>query len=185
MLEKYGFLMNVAFILSVFVCYFVTAISLHTISKCRALAMSWLAWIPIWQNWTLGNIADDFQKNTQGRKTCWRWVLPLLTVARDVLTVIAVLKTLGLAASGLLVIGAGYTGTTFYIQSQLQKMEVIGWIVIALFAVQRVCKAGALYSVYRSCGEKTAFSKALCSLLPVAPTVYLRILVKREMKTAA
>jgi len=53
-------------------CYIMQSIAIHRIAKRRDIAASWLAWIPLARNWTLGAIADEYDRRILGRDRRFR-----------------------------------------------------------------------------------------------------------------
>lgn len=60
--------------------YVLRAIGLYTMAKNRGVENAWLAWVPVGNNWLLGQIADDAALR-QGKKTNYSLILLVLTAA--------------------------------------------------------------------------------------------------------
>ena len=61
--------------------YILTSFSYYTIAKRRQIPNPWVAWIPVAQNWTIGSIADDYDKRN-GLNRKWRVVLLTLNLVQ-------------------------------------------------------------------------------------------------------
>lgn len=163
--------------------YFIYANALHVISKRRGLKASWLAWFPLLQLWTLGNIADHYQHTVLGKKSYLRFCVPVLTVCRDVLfcysVVVMMAQVVAGALSGLsnMFVGSpdvGEISSTF--RENAVKADICMAVACALIILQRLAKVLSLYRIYRSCKPEKAWIHALCSILPFVPVVHLHLL---------
>lgn len=70
------------------VAYVLQALALYTIAKRRGLNKPWLAWIPVVNVWTLGEIADQYQSVANGKTKKKRKVLLGLSIAAMVVAII-------------------------------------------------------------------------------------------------
>lgn len=145
------------------VAYVFEALSLYTVGKRRGIQRPWLAWVPIANVWTLGEISDHYQQNVMGKQTKRRKIMLGLNIATVVLTVALLMLACVLilrmfldsqpyelpetgeeALAELLILGAG----------ALAIGSVVLLPVIALAIVLLVFRWKALWDVFRSCDEK-------------------------------
>ncbi|MBR5536031.1 MAG: hypothetical protein IKU60_05225 [Clostridia bacterium] len=83
--------------------YIMTSISLYTIAKRRNIPNPILAWIPVADLWLIGQIADDYDEKTTGRKNWGKVMLTLTIVGIGLFVVfyVAIIAiVVGLALSG-------------------------------------------------------------------------------------
>ena len=168
-------------------CYVLSAKSLYAISKCRKLRMSWMAWIPGWQHWTLGSIADNFRKAEMGKKSGWRWILTLVTVARNWLGMFYVIKMILLSFVSVFlgfIASLSSSAVPEDLKRQWTLLGILYWVVIGLIILQRILKTWVIYHVYRSCGNKKPIVKTALSIIPGMPAVFLSGCADREKEHA-
>lgn len=175
--------MWIGMFLIVMFCHFCAANALYCISKRRQLKASWLAWIPVLQLWTLGNIADHYQRTVQDKKSYLRFCVPVLTVCGGVLFcysfVIMMALVLAAALGGLsnMFIGSPDVGeVSSALQQDIMETEICMAVACVLIILQRLAKVLSLYRIYRSCKPEKALARALCSVLPCVPVVQLHLL---------
>lgn len=175
--------MWIGMLLIVIFCHFCAANALYCISKRRQLKASWLAWIPVLQLWTLGNIADHYQRTVPGKKSYLRFCVPVLTICGGALFcysfVIMMALVVAAALGGLsnMFTGspdAGEVSSAF--QQGILETEICMAVACVLIILQRLVKVLSLYQIYRSCKPEKALVRALCSVLPCVPVVQLHLL---------
>ncbi len=176
-----------SFLVLTFSCYsyFAYAGALYRISRRRELDASWMAWLPLFQQWTLGNIADHDGRAGSKRKSFWRWGLLMLAMARDYLLCYSIVQMLSLTVVAALYgvfhwLGAesGEVGPTF--QRDLATANICMILGCTLVVLHRLVKAWALYRVYRSCKPEKALRRALLSLIPFMPALQLHKLCAHD-----
>lgn len=174
-------ILHIVVLIISFMVYFLYANALYRLSRRRGLNGSWMAWFPLLQLWTLGNIADHYRRILSNRESFWRWGLLLLAMARDFLLCYGVIKMCALTVIAALYGIFHWMGTesgeispTF--QSDLTIATVYMILGFVLVVLHRLAKVWALYHVYRSCKPKKALTRALLSLIPLVPAFQLHML---------
>lgn len=140
--------------------YVLQALALYTIAKRRGLKKPWLAWIPIVNVWTLGEISDQYQYLVKGQVKNKRKILLGLLIAISALSLAVLFAALWLIAGALMLsLGAllqeGLTETVLLtlVQEHLGTLLMICLLSVPigiLAAVYAVFFYMALYDVYRS-----------------------------------
>lgn len=67
------------------ICYIFKAVALSTMARKRGIAHSWLAWLPIADQWIIGSLSDQYRYVTRRQVRYQRWILLGLALAGSVI----------------------------------------------------------------------------------------------------
>ncbi len=160
--------------------YIMTSLSWYTIAKQRRVSMAWLAWIPFFNNWVIGGIADKYDEKN-GIKRTWRVALIVLSM------LVLIMLIIMFVALCKFIIGFGnyeiYYQYYGYEYTEMLIYEMISWIItmyVALFGVAflssplYICQSICSYKIYESTVPEKALKYMLLSLMvPLANGICL------------
>lgn len=167
--------------------YIVCAISVHTIAQRRQTGRVWFAWVPVLNQFLLGQISDQYSLAVKGKRTHQRWWLLVLDAvyfifsfaSKAMMATVIGEAILGSSTLGFLWLGAHYTE----IMEKLMGVFFLVLLAGAIAAVpQRIVRYVALYRLYESCRpEATVLLTVLNVLIPVAEPVILFLCRKDDL----
>ena len=181
--ENFGYVMIPLSIAS----YIVRAISIHTIAQRRQSGRAWLAWVPVLNQFLLGQISDLYSLVVKGKRTHQRrWLLGLAVVA-DSLSFVS--KAMMATVIGEAILGGSSLGILWFgvhyaeIMEKLMAAFLLILLAGAIAAVPlRVVRYVALYRVYESCRpEATVLLTVLNVVIPVTEPVLLFLCRKDDL----
>ena len=167
--------------------YIVRAISIHTIAQRRQSGRAWLAWVPVLNQFLLGQISDQYSLVVKGKRTHQRrWLLGLAVVA-DSLSFVS--KAMMATVIGEAILGGSSLGILWFgvhyaeIMEKLMAAFLLILLAGAIAAVPlRVVRYVALYRVYESCRpEATVLLTVLNVVIPVTEPVLLFLCRKDDL----
>ena len=167
--------------------YIVRAISIHTIAQRRQSGRAWLAWVPVLNQFLLGQISDQYSLVVKGKRTHQRrWLLGLAVVA-DSLSFVS--KAMMATVIGEAILGGSSLGILWFgvhyaeIMEKLMAAFLLILLAGAIAAVPlRVVRYVALYRVYESCRPQAKEVLTIVNvLLPVAEPVLLFLCRKDDL----
>ncbi len=144
--------------------YIMHAIAVHHIAKRRKLAAPWLAWIPVARLWTLGAIADEFDKRSSGHDRRFR-------IFYLVLSVLMILCFVGVAS-------AAVSAIEILSSVNLRDMEDVFGAVMAIFGASSGLSSYITYIyLLLICLESIIIFKIYDSLSPKLALIFTLLYV--------
>ena len=162
--------------------YVLNSLAVYRIAKRRGLASPWIAWIPVAKRWTLGAIADEFDRRTVGYDRRFR-IFNLVVSVLDIFTAFimiaafgAVIETITSIATGdmdeifeaLMVVYGSFSGMSSY---------------CIYIAILIVCLNGIImFKIYDSLAPKLALIFTLLSVVvPLFGPISLLCMKDKEL----
>lgn len=143
--------------------YVMTSLSLHRIAARRQIANPWLAWLPIANNWIIGSIADDYEKQ-QGRTRKWRTallILSLIGVGGFILSYIALIVMVIVFA----VLETNTEPSVSAILGGVVPFYILLLLAVMLLAAAGYCTAVCVFKIFESTVPEKALKYFLIYLL--------------------
>lgn len=161
--------------------YIATAYSLFTIAGRRGLKGTWMAWIPLLQLWTLGQIADDYRLKAMGQKKNRRTALIVLRVAFGVLLIAMVVALVFFIVMAL----ESVYGPEELLEGTILTVTLAFFGSLLLFLGTAVALAilryMALYDLYRSCEPENAVLYLVLNIFfTITQPVFLLVCHKKD-----
>ena len=144
--------------------YILRSLSLYTIGKRRGLANYGLAWVPVAYVWTLGSIADQYDRSC-GTKRKWRVVLLTLTLVGIGLSVVAYYGYFGMLF-GMMANADRMQGADSAAIMQSMMAYCLALIPVSMLGgALNICMMICYYKLFESCRSMRAVCYLLISLL--------------------
>lgn len=143
------------------------AVGLYTIAKRRGVKSPWMAWVPVADQYLLGNISDQYWYATKGQIKKKRRLLPVLNIGACVMCilagVLALISMVGIfvgASSNASGVGAFLSfilpGIASIILFLSAIVAAIAWVII---------RTWALYDLFLSCDPNNAVLYLVLSII--------------------
>lgn len=149
------------------VIYILRGLGLHTIARRRGLKHAWFAWLPIFRNYQLGCISDQYQYVVKGRNTSRRkWLLGLgiLSVVLSAVTLGSAVGMIGKIVS-LAMRGVSESKVLNAALSSLMKLLLLCLPLLLVSLPVAVIRYVALYDLYTSCEPRNKVLYMILSIL--------------------
>lgn len=141
--------------------YVLQAAGMYVIAKRRGIHHSWLAWIPVGNDWLLGSISDQYQYVARNRIHSRRNVLLGLNLA--MIGVAGAILAMGVYILAKDAAGAGFTERVLGAMAALVLLGCIALVIMAI--ILTVFRYIALYDLYASCSPQSALIYLVLSIL--------------------
>ena len=158
------------------------SLAIYTVAKRRGLRSSWLAWLPVGQEWIIGSVSDQYQYLTRGKNRNRRKILLILTLTA---TVVGWVSTAWGISSVFSYLGTYGSHLPYVAPGELMMLMTGSMLLgalsfgagIAAFVFRQI----SMYDLYRSCDPRNAIPYLVFGILfSILEPVFLMILRKRD-----
>ena len=137
-------------------CYILSGIALYSIAKRRGVNHTWMAWVPIVNDYLLGSISDHYHYVVKGENKSKRKVLLVLSIIYWVAYIVYMGLFIGLYVNLIQEMMSGFNSSA-YLEQALSTLIAFAGVAFVLFGVAValiVVRYVALYDVYTSLDPK-------------------------------
>lgn len=134
-------------------CYILSGIALYSIAKRRGVNHTWMAWVPIVNDYLLGSISDHYRYAAKNEKKARRKALLTLNIIIAVAClamIVMAIATLTKAISGTMA-NLSDTALGMQVMGYVLGILVLALVVVGVSIALVVVRFIALYDVYNSC----------------------------------
>lgn len=143
------------------------AVGLYTIAKRRGVKSPWMAWVPVADQYLLGNISDQYWYVTKGQIKKKRRLLPVLNIGKCVLCilsgVLALISMVGVFVGAASNAGALEAFLTFILPGIASVLLGLSAMVAAI--AWAIFRSWVLYDLYLSCDPNNAVLYLVLSII--------------------